>query len=244
MNTTKEINYFKDELNKYSNPDRAIGEKRYLKSPMDHYGVTMPQIRKIALTWIKDHPEVNVDEIVKLCQKLWNTHWHEERMIVDSLLEANRHQLSIHHLPIIETFITTVTGWAQLDGVAVLAVGSIVDKDKNAAKYLSKWIKSDNFWVRRAAILSQILEFRRGQGDFKLFEHLVAPQFAEGKDWSKEERFFIRKAIGWALRELAPHNPEAAFNFAKKYKTQMSGLTYREATRKLPTNYQTKLASL
>ncbi len=60
----------------------------------------------------------------------------------------------------------------------------------------------------------------------------------EGKNWSKEERFFIRKAVGWSLREIANVEPEVAFNFVNRYKHNMSGLTFREATRKLSAKFR------
>lgn len=94
----------------------------------------------------------------------------------------------------------------------------MIETDPKTLDYLTGWAKSDNFWVRRTVILAQVLQFRRG----------------EGSDWSKEERFFIRKAIGWALRELAPKQPKLVYNFVQQYKDVMSGLTFREATRKLP----------
>jgi len=62
--------------------------------------------------------------------------------------------------------------------------------------------------------------------------------FDEGVHWSKEERFFVRKAIGWALREIANVEPEVAFKFIKQYKHKMSGLTFREASRNLPVKFQ------
>jgi len=65
--------------------------------------------------------------------------------------------------------------------------------------------------------------------------------FEEGKTWSKEERFFIRKAIGWTLRELCKSRPEEVVRFIKKYKEKMSGLTFREGSRNLPRKLQQQL---
>jgi len=241
MNLNQEVKYLRSQLKKHSDKKRAQGEKKYFKSSLKHYGVTVPTIRRITKTWIKKHPDFSMDKLVKLSQILWDTNWHEQRMLAVFLLEYKKNQLNLKHLPIVENMINTATGWAQLDGIAVWLVGAIIDKDKNTLEILNKWIKSDNFWVRRTAILAQIIQFRRGKGDFKLFKTLVIPQFQEGKDWSKEERFFIRKSIGWALRELAPQKPTIVFNFVKKYKPQMSGLTFREATRKLHQNMQNQL---
>jgi 3-methyladenine DNA glycosylase AlkD len=70
---------------------------------------------------------------------------------------------------------------------------------------------------------------------------MAVPMFNEGQGWSKDERFFIRKAMGWALRELATCQPEWVLRFVQKYQSEMAGLTYREATRKLPPEFQEQL---
>lgn len=241
MNINQEREKLTKELQRHANPERAVGEKKYLKSSMNHYGVSMPTIHKIAKNWVQDNLNMSIDEVIQLAESLWSSDYHEDRMLVDSILELRKSELTLKHMPIIEKFINTAAGWAQLDGIVVHLVGALIDHDKQSLSYLKKWIKSENFWVRRAAILSQNMHFRRGEGDIELFERLVVPQFIEGDKWSKDERFFIRKAIGWALRELAPRQPRLVFDFVKKYESKMSGLTYREATRKLPPELKQQL---
>lgn len=76
--------------------------------------------------------------------------------------------------------------------------------------------------------------------------NLVVPMFDERKSWSKEERFFIRKSIGWALRGIANAfnvEQDVVFGFLKKYKERMFPLTFREGSRKLPQAYINQLSS-
>jgi 3-methyladenine DNA glycosylase AlkD len=241
MNIQKEAKHFRSQLKELADTKRAKGEKKYLKSPMQHYGVTVPALRKLAKSWIKMHPDINIEELITLTNTLWSSKWHEDRMLAVFLLEQKKEDLNLKHMPTIEKMINSATGWAQLDGISVWLVGGMIDNDNKTLKYLKRWIRSKNFWVRRTALLAQIMQFRRGGGDLKLFEQIAVPQFKEGKEWSKEERFFIRKAIGWALRELAPQKPNTVFLFIRKYRDQMSGLTFREAKRKLPSEFQGKL---
>ncbi len=76
-------------------------------------------------------------------------------------------------------------------------------------------------------MISQILLFRNGKGNKKLFF-----KFA-GKMVSEKE-FFIRKAIGWCLREMSKSNPDEAFDFLMKIKDRASGLTLKEGSKRLP----------
>ena len=233
-----EINWFKQQLINYADPKRATGEKKYLKSPWKFYGVTVPQRRLIIKAWFKKHQPLQLGEAVELAEKLWDRDWHEEKSQAIEILQLVSDKLTTKQIKLVEKMINQATGWDHLDEIATHLVGVMIENDKNVLKFLPKWAKSKNFWVRRTAILSQILQFRRKQGNKKLFFDIIIPMFNENKNWSKEERFFIRKSIGWALREIANVEPEIVFNFVKQYKHNMSGLTYREATRKLPTKYK------
>ena len=237
----QELGYFRNSLQKLADPKRAEGEKRYLKSSLRHYGVSMPKLEKIIRVWAEGHPECSIDDAVKLSNLLWDSQWHEEKTIAVELLAYKAQNLEMRHLKIIEKMMREAKTWAHIDPIAILLIGSIMEKDKKMLKRLPEWAEDDNFWVRRIAILSQVLQFRKGKGNFTLFKKIVIPMLREGADWSKEERFFIRKAIGWALRELAPRRPELVYDFLKTYHHQMSGLTFKEGSRKLPLELQKNL---
>ncbi len=158
------------ELQKLGDPKRAEGEKKYLKSPLKHYGVSTPKIDKLAKDWIKTNNELSVDQIIKFTDALWKSDWHEERSLATSILSLHSKELTLLHLPHIEHMVNTATGWAHLDFIAAHLVGALyeVDATKMAAVF-RRWIDSDNFWVRRAALLGQLIPLREGRGDFKLF---------------------------------------------------------------------------
>lgn len=243
MNIDREVSYFKQQLKTHADPERAEGSKRYLKSPWKFYGVNTPTKRKMVKRWLKEHQEVKFDEMVKLGEALWNSRWHEEKTLAVMLLHQTSDRLTLKQMPLIEKMINEATGWDHLDEISIRLVGGLIDHDLRVLKYLPKWARSKNFWVRRVALLAQILQFRRKEGNKKLFFKLAVPMFDEGKDWSPEERFFIRKAIGWVLREIAQVEPEVAFEFLRQNKNSMSGLTFREGSRKLPTKLKGRLGS-
>ncbi|MBI5356798.1 DNA alkylation repair protein [Candidatus Collierbacteria bacterium] len=242
MNVDSEINWFSKKLRELGNEKRAVGEKKYLKSPWKFYGVTVPQRHKIVKEWFEKHKSLQLNDACELAERLWESEWHEEKSLAVEILQLVSGSLTIKQMAFVEKMINEVTGWDHLDEIAARVIGAMVDNDKKTLEYLPKWAKSKNFWVRRAAVLSQVTQFRRKGGNKKLFFELVVPMFDEGMHWSKEERFFVRKAIGWALREIANVEPEIVFEFIKQYKDKMSGLTFREASRNLPGNYQKLLA--
>ena len=129
-------------------------------------------------------------------------------------------------MPMLEQMMSECTGWDHLDGIATYLVGVVLGGNKRAFAYLKRWSKSENFWMKRAALISQIPLLREGRGDkqllFKLAEGMI-----------DEREFFIRKAIGWTLREMSKASPDEAFEFLMHVKGRASGLTLREGSKRL-----------
>ena len=97
---------------------------------------------------------------------------------------------------------------------------------KEAAK-LDLWAKDDDFWIRRSALLALLLPLRRGEGDWRRFV-----RYADGM--LDEREFFIRKAIGWILRETSKRSPKRVADFLELRLARTSGVTFREAVKYLP----------
>lgn len=235
MQLSVEHVWFTKQLTILADPTRAKGEKRYLKSPLEHYGVTVPALRKLAKIWLMEHRNFTLPQIIPVCEKLWQGESHEERMLAIFLLVYQVDELTYHDLPIIEHMVRTATGWAQLDMIAAWLCGRLFEDDSTRMTIvMRRWIKDDNFWVQRAALLTLLGPVRKDPSNFLLFTELATPLLPE-------KEFFIRKAIGWVLRELAKLQPELVYDYVKEHHHAMSGLTYREATRKLPPTMQAKL---
>jgi|SRR5208283_4729628 len=221
------IAIFRKTLNKNSNPERAAKEKSYLKSPYKFFGVTVPFITKMAKDFKKTNKDIDKGFVFELGQRLWDSEYHQEKTLAIKLLEQYSEYLDYDSMPMLERMLSESTGWDHVDGIANHLVDAVLRKDRRTFEFLKKWSKSENFWMRRAALISQILLFREGKGDRMLF-------FSFAERMIEEKEFFIRKAIGWTLRDMSKAEPDAVFDFLMKVKDRASGLTLREGSKRLP----------
>jgi 3-methyladenine DNA glycosylase AlkD len=221
------ISRFRQQLKELADPERAVQEKRYLKSPFEFYGVSVPRIRTVARQFRRENRDISKEALWALCQALWQGGFHEERALAMFLLEEHHSLLDYSDMPSLERMLRESVNWDQVDQISVHLVGSVLQKDQRVLDYLRQWGRDPNFWMRRAALLSQLLLLRAGKGDKKLFY-----SFAE--EMMEEKEFFIRKAIGWVLREMSKVDSEEVSRFVAKNRARMSGVTLREANRRLP----------
>jgi len=201
-------------------PGRAAQEKAYLKSDLVHLGVPVPKVRIVAK---EVYEEVGLDRA--LIDALWATAVYEHRALATELLRFGQKALGRADLPWIEGMVRRARTWALIDTLAPDVIGPIVARD--GAEDMDRWAQDDDFWVRRAALLYDLRRLRAGGGDWERF-----CRYADAMLGEKE--FFIRKAIGWVLRTVAEQDPERVAAWIRPRLHRMSGLTRREATRKLP----------
>lgn len=222
----KQLAFFRRTLKNNSKKERAEKEKAYLKSPYKFFGVPVPFIDKMAREFKKLNNKAEPEYIFELTRRLWGSEYHQEKTLAIKMFGYYPEHISVDIMPILEAMLEQSTGWDHVDQISIHLVGSILEKDKRAYNYLTKWSVSDNFWMRRASLISQILLFRYGKGDHKLFF-----KFAENMITEKE--FFVRKAIGWTLREMSKANPDKAFNFLMKVRDKASRIILREGSKRL-----------
>src|SRR5690606_5608282 len=162
------------------------------------------------------------NEYFNFCLSLWESRYYEERSLALYLLELRSTELTYDHIDQIESLLYKASGWAHVDLIAIHLIGAILEKDRSVLILLPIWASSENFWVRRAAILAQVRLFRKAKGNMKVFADIVRPMLKDSNYASQEERFFIRKAIGWALRERAKADPDSVVKFVNRYHSQLS----------------------
>lgn len=255
----KIIQDYKSYLKDNFDPVRAVKEKAYLYSDLKHYGVSAQKSKAFFRTNRKALKGLSKKDALKLVKKLWKQPSHEERNFGVGVLNLHSDKLKLSDMPLIEKLMIESKGWALLDNLIIPIMPVMIKKDPRAYSYLKKWAKEDDYWVRRSAILAQLLFFRRNEnGDKDLFFRLSEKLFDESwidkvypnkglksteqtKLQNKRAKFFIRKAIGWALREMSTKDPKSAYKFLLKNRGKMSGLTFREGSRKLPDRYKNKL---
>ncbi len=213
-------------LRELGTPERAAGQKRYLKSEREHLGVTVPDNRRAVRKLVARRPEITHDALVAFVRALWRSGPFDCRLAAVLALEARPDLLGPSDLPLVRTLVGEAETWALVDPLAGGVLGRLILAHPELAAELDGWAADPNFWVRRAALLSQLAPLRAGH-DFA--------RFAGYADAMLEEReFFIRKAIGWVLRDYGKTHPDTVTAWLVPRRGRASGVTMREAVKYLP----------
>jgi 3-methyladenine DNA glycosylase AlkD len=216
-----------DRLREIGTPERAEGEKAYLKSDLDFLGTTVWQIRTEVKAAIADMDTLDHDGLVALVEALWSKPIFERRMAATMLLELRSGLLGTADLSLLERLLRESHTWALVDGLAGDVVGAILAADEEGTSHvLDRWAADSDFWIRRSALLSWLRPLRAGA---PLDRFLV---YADAM--LDEKEFFIRKAIGWVLREVGKRRPDVVAAWLAPRTHRSSGVTVREATKYLP----------
>jgi 3-methyladenine DNA glycosylase AlkD len=163
--------------------------------------------------------------LIALVDALWDAPVFERRMAAVILLELHPKLLAARDLPRIERLIRESRTWALVDGLAADVAGGIRAADPSVRAALDRWSVDADFWVRRASLLAELRPLRKGAD--------LEP-FLERADRMLDEReFFIRKAIGWVLREVGKRRPVEVAAWLAPRTGRASGVTMREAVRYL-----------
>lgn len=215
-------------LQAVSDPDRAARERAYLKSDLTHLGVGVPATRRTVKDTLRDHGPLGHDALVAVVDALWSVAVYERRLASVEVLNASTGSLSVGDGPWLEGLLRKCRTWALLDPLAIGAVGSLVERDEPGwDPIVRRWAEDQDHWVRRASLLVHLPGLRRGAGDWERFYSLA--------DGMLEEReFFVRKAIGWILRETARKRPQLVADWLEPRAHRAAGLTVREAVKPLP----------
>jgi 3-methyladenine DNA glycosylase AlkD len=214
------------ELRAKAVPERAAKEQAYLKSRLEHYGTSMPALNAIAKDVRKRHPDLDHDDLVALVETLWDEPVHERRAVAVELLDQYSALLVAADMVLLERLLRESRTWALVDGLAASVTGPLVERLPSAAEVLDRWAVDEDFWIRRSALLALLLPLRRGAGDFERFCRYADAML-------DEKEFFIRKAIGWVLRDTAKKRPELVYDWFLPRAGRASGVTTREVLKPL-----------
>ena len=213
---------------------RAAAGKAYLKSDLRFYGTTVPEIRRAANDFAREHPDLTRTELRKIVDELWSTDVYELRSAGIALLSRYADVLEERDLPWLIGFVRRSKTWAHVDWLAADVIGGVVGESRSALRRLPAWARDKNLWVRRTALLAQLRQLSHEAGDFALFARLASPMLSE-------REFFIRKAIGWVLREVSKKRPTLVFEFLREHREEVSGLTLGEGAKYLPAAHRRAL---
>jgi 3-methyladenine DNA glycosylase AlkD len=220
----KLIRALRKALRELADPVKAPVMKAYLKSEMPYLGIQAVPFRKATKGVLGAHPAGSFEDWRDTAQVLWRgARYREERYAAIELVGYRSYAKfrTLEALPLYEEMITTGAWWDYVDSIASHRLGELLRRyPKEMRAILLGWAVSDDLWKRRSAILAQ-LGFR-GDTDLKLLYDCIRPSLARPE-------FFLRKAIGWALRQHAWTDPREVTRFVKAHEKELSPLSRREA---------------
>jgi 3-methyladenine DNA glycosylase AlkD len=192
-----------------------------------HLGASVPRIRAATRSLRRAHPALSHAAVLALAEDVWGRGIHDCRAAAVELLELEGERLGARDLPLLERFLREARTWALVDGLAASVVGPLVERTPAVGRRLDRWAKDPDFWVRRAALLAHLVALREGRGDFEAFGRYADAMLGETE-------FFIRKAIGWVLRDTSRRDPARVAAWLLPRASRAAGLTVREAVKNLP----------
>lgn len=208
---------------KNANPAQAAPMKKYMRDQFEYLGIKTPQNVALQKEFFAEHGYPALSDLDTILRDLWSLPEREFQYVAVGLLGRFNKEIPAKFIKTIEYLIVTKSWWDTVDSIAGGTVGVHFQRFPDVReKYLAKWRASEDFWLRRTAILFQ-LNYKK-QTDFDLLCEIIR----ENLD-SKE--FFINKAIGWSLRQYARTDPKAVTKFVKS--TALHPLSRREAMKHL-----------
>lgn len=196
----------------------------YMKDHFLFLGVKAPAQRAATKEFIAAGRDATNDEILSVAADLWAQPEREFQHIGCMLLRRWSGEFEPDAIDDVEQLIITKSWWDTVDPLASRTVGTMVTKHPDLVAVMDQWSTDDNLWLVRSALIHQLF-YKDATDVDRLFDY--AQRHAGHKD------FFIRKAIGWALRQYGRTDPDAVLAFVGAHDAELSGLSKREALKHL-----------
>jgi 3-methyladenine DNA glycosylase AlkD len=204
--------------------ERAAGMRRYMRDQFPFLGIPTPQRRQLARQALAGMSDPSQADVLATMAALWRLEPREYQYAAIDLGARHRRALDPSAFDELELLITTTSWWDTVDALASQVCGPIVRGHRDAVSTMDTWIESDDLWLARTAILHQ-LGWKADTDTDRLF------RYCEHQAGHRD--FFIRKAIGWALRDYARTDPDAVRAFLDDHADVLSPLSVREAAKHL-----------
>lgn len=208
-----------------ADPVRGAGAQAYMKSAMPSLGVRVPEVRSAVKAASAAYPFASADDLRATVLTLWRgAAYREERYAAIDLTGLRLVAGDLAMLPVYAEIIRTGASWDFVDGVAHRLCALLQAHRQEVTPVLLGWAADEDFWFRRASITAQLAA--KEHTDTALLAGVIEPNMAD-------REFFIRKAIGWALREYAKTDPGWVVGFVERHGESLSPLSRREALKNL-----------
>ncbi|MFJ7071157.1 DNA alkylation repair protein [Streptomyces sp. NPDC098781] len=204
--------------------ERAVSMRAYMKDVAPFLGLTTPTRRALSRTVLQDTPRPDETDCTAVALRCWELPEREYHYFAVDYLRRHVKRCSSGFLPVARHLITTVPWWDTVDLLAAHVVGGLVAADPKLKADMDAWIEDPDLWIARTALLHQ-LRYKERTDTERLFAYCLRQ--------SAHPDFFIRKAIGWCLREYAKTDPDAVRDFLARERGRFAPLSVREALKNI-----------
>ena len=208
----------------HRDPFRAEGMSAYMKNRFPFLGINSPMRRQLAQIVLSGLPRPDHRDLADFARLCWERPEREYQYAAIDQLRKGSRRLPVSFLGELRWMIVTKPWWDSCDPLSGTVAGGIVRRFPESASVMEGWICDPILWLRRAALLHQ-LKWKESCDQDRLFRFCVLTM--------EEKDFFIRKAIGWALRQHARVAPDDVTHFLMEHRPRLSGLSFREAAKHL-----------
>ncbi|MER6118495.1 DNA alkylation repair protein [Streptomyces sp. NPDC001743] len=205
-----------------ADPARARSAAAYMKHVAPFLGIPMPRRRALSRVVLEGTARPRETDCTAIALRCWALPEREYHYVAADYLRRHVARCSSGFVPVLRHLVTTVPWWDTADVLAAHVAGPLVAADPGLRPAMDEWIEDDDLWLVRTALLHQ-LRFGEATDAHRLFAHCL--RRADHPD------FFIRKAIGWALREYAKTDPRAVGDFVDGARDRLAPLSVREAVK-------------
>ncbi|HJM33633.1 MAG: DNA alkylation repair protein [Candidatus Marinimicrobia bacterium] len=214
-------------LESHKNADNAHHMAVYMKNQFPFFGIKTPRRRAITQQWWQLQSFHSEHDLKTIMNDLWLRDEREFQYVACDTGKKYKRLWTPDSIPFLQQLICIKSWWDTVDVIACHMVGTVVRQYPEMVKTMDCWIDHPNMWIRRSAILHQ-LHFKKLTNEKRLFSYCIKQMH--------ETEFFIRKAIGWALRQYSYTAPQVVIQFVKKHRDGLSSLSVREALKALHRN--------
>jgi len=208
-----------------ADPAKAGPMASYMKTEMPFYGVSSRERKAISGLLAREFPATSRDDYVCSVRTLWHGEFREEKYLAIAYARLFPRYVTLSSIPLYRTMITQGAWWDFVDEIAAHLVGSVLFRQRDRlTPTMESWTMNNDLWLARTSIICQLRH--KASTDTELLDSACTRNL-------ESTEFFLRKAIGWALREYAKTDPSWVTAYAERHKDEMSGLTYREAMKHL-----------
>lgn len=211
------------QFRQHADKERAAAMARYMKDHFQYFGIPSPERNAIEKEFLAQYGKPPVEKLPSIIKEAYKKPQREfQYFIIGLTCKYIKKELPEDFIRTTHFMVVNKSWWDTVDWIASWIVGGLVKKYPDLVNVMDDWIESDNMWLQRTAILHQ-LKYKKETDEKRLFDYC--------RKCASSKEFFLRKAIGWALREYSGTNPNAVKKFVKE--TVLSALSQKEALRKI-----------